>query len=197
MSTYQDNDLFPEEDTAIATRPVEKEDEEEETSSNENESDGECQDDPPTPTTEEEEEEAEEEKPKKEIIKRKRKAPVKRTITGDIAVTTPKKRRWRSGTQAIREIRRLQTQTDTLIPRSHIDAVVRELVAERANHPLKMQASAIKALHEAGEIFSVELFEESLLMMIHAKRVELNIRDVKLAARNLFKSITKNTFRPC
>lgn len=48
---------------------------------------------------------------------------------------------------------------------------------------MKIQANAMKALHEASEIYLVGLMEDANLLALHAKRVTLQPRDIQLARR--------------
>ncbi|KAF8138414.1 histone-fold-containing protein [Boletus edulis] len=70
-----------------------------------------------------------------------------------------KKRRYRPGTLALREIRKYQRSTDLLL---------RKLPFSRV---------------EATEAFLVHLFEDANLCAIHAKRVTIMQRDIQLARR--------------
>ncbi|KAF9247298.1 histone-fold-containing protein [Melanogaster broomeanus] len=76
-----------------------------------------------------------------------------------------KKRRYRPGTVALREIRKYQRSTDLLLRR------------------LPFSRVAILALQEATEAFLVHLFEDANLCAIHAKRVTIMQRDIQLARR--------------
>ena len=93
-----------------------------------------------------------------------------------------KKRRFRPGTVALREIRQYQKSTDLLIRRAPFQRVVQEIVRSFRND-LRIQAAAIKGLQEAAEAYLVGLFEDSNLCAIHAKRVTIMPRDVQLARR--------------
>ena len=79
-----------------------------------------------------------------------------------------KKRRFRPGTVALREIRRYQKSTDLLIRRAPFQRIVQETVRGFRND-LRIQAAAIKDLQEAAEAYLVGLFEDSNLCAIHAK----------------------------
>ena len=79
-----------------------------------------------------------------------------------------KKRRFRPGTVALREIWRYQKSTDLLIRRAPFQRVVYEIVRSFRND-LRIQAAAIKGLQEAAEDYLVSLFEDSNLCAIHAK----------------------------
>ena len=93
-----------------------------------------------------------------------------------------RKRRFRPGTVALREIRRYQKSTDLLIRRAPFQRVVQEIVRSFRND-LRIQAAAIKGLQEAAEAYLVRLFEDSNLCAIHAKRVTIMPRDVQLTRR--------------
>jgi histone H3 len=60
---------------------------------------------------------------------------------------TVKKRRWRPGTVALRQIRKLQRTTDLLIPRLPFQRLVRAVTVEVApNSQLRYQVDALSAL---------------------------------------------------
>ncbi|KAH7914203.1 histone-fold-containing protein [Hygrophoropsis aurantiaca] len=102
-----------------------------------------------------------------------------------------KKRRYRPGTLALREIRRYQRSTDLLIRRLPFSRVVREIALDMMTDTnsfsgdtgLRWQSSALLALQEATEAFLVHLFEDANLCAIHAKRVTIMQRDIQLARR--------------
>ena len=79
-----------------------------------------------------------------------------------------KKRRFRPGTVALREIWQYQTSTDLLIRRAPFQRVIYEIIQGFRND-LRIQAVAIKGLQEAAEAYLVGLFEDSNLCAIHAK----------------------------
>ena len=93
-----------------------------------------------------------------------------------------KRRRFRPGTVALREIWQYQKSTDLLIRRAPFQRVVNEIVKSFRND-LRIQAVAIKGLQEAAEAYLVGLFEDSNLCAIHARRVTIMPRDVQLARR--------------
>ena len=93
-----------------------------------------------------------------------------------------KKRRFRPGTVALREIRQYQKSTDLLIRRAPFQRVMYEIVRSFRND-LRIQAAAIKGLQEAAEAYLVGLFEDSNLCAIHAKRVTIMPKDVQLTRR--------------
>ena len=93
-----------------------------------------------------------------------------------------KPHRYRPGTVAIREIRKYQKTTDLLIKKLPFQRVVRE-IAQEFNSNLRFQASAVVALQEATESYIVGLFEDTNLCAIHARRVTIMPKDMKLAKR--------------
>ena len=95
-------------------------------------------------------------------------------------VKNPK--RWRPGTVALREIRRYQKSTKLLIRKLPFNRLVRE-IAQDFKTDLRFQASAIKALQESAEAYLVNLFEDTNLCAIHAKRVTILPKDMQLASR--------------
>jgi histone H3 len=97
--------------------------------------------------------------------------------------TAPRKpHRYRPGTVALREIRRYQKSTDTLIPKMALARVIREL-AENIKPGLRFQISAIDAIQSASESFLVNLFEDTNLCALHAGRVSITKKDLLLARR--------------
>ena len=106
------------------------------------------------------------------------------------AKTQPAKpHRFRPGTVAMREIRRYQRTYDLLIPRLPFNKLVRDLAYEilkeemGENAKLQFQASALDGLQEATEHYLVKLLEDSNLNAIHANRVTVQPKDIKLARR--------------
>lgn len=93
-----------------------------------------------------------------------------------------KRRRYRPGTVALREIRRYQRSPDLLINRSPFQRLVRE-IAEQMQSKFRFQPSALLALQEASESYLVGLFEDANLCAIHARRVTIMPKDIQLARR--------------
>ena len=93
-----------------------------------------------------------------------------------------KRRKYRPGTVALREIRRFQKSTELLIWRMPFQKLVRE-IAQTYSPYLWFQSGAVLALQEAAEAYLVGLLEDSSLCAIHAKRVTIMPRDMQLAWR--------------
>ncbi len=97
-----------------------------------------------------------------------------------------KKRRWRPGTLALREIKKYQRGGDLLLLKRPFQRLVREVMSHYDTSdgtPYRMQSTAVEALQEASEAYIVALFEDCNLCAIHAKRVTIQEKDMKLARR--------------
>ncbi|KAK3504896.1 histone H3-like centromeric protein cse-4 [Neurospora crassa] len=104
--------------------------------------------------------------------------------TGD-PVPQGKKRRYRPGTLALKEIRNYQRTTDLLVAKLPFARLVREIAMQfrPMDEEMRWQSQAILALQEAAEAFLVHLFEDTNLCAIHAKRVTIMQKDIQLARR--------------
>ncbi|XBW35143.1 hypothetical protein QEN19_000706 [Hanseniaspora menglaensis] len=98
------------------------------------------------------------------------------------AAGVKKSHRYKPGTVALREIRKFQKSTDLLIRKLPFQRLVRE-IAQQFKTDLRFQSSAIGALQESVEAYLVSLFEDTNLAAIHAKRVTIQKKDIKLARR--------------
>ncbi|KAK5309116.1 histone H3.1 [Exophiala xenobiotica] len=97
-------------------------------------------------------------------------------------VPVKRRRRYKPGTVALREIRRYQRSTEVLIRKLPFQRLVRE-IAQDYKAELRFQSSAIRALQEATEAYLCGLFEDTQGCAIHAKRVTIQSRDMQLARR--------------
>ncbi|KAI1189878.1 histone H3-like centromeric protein cse-4 [Nemania serpens] len=97
----------------------------------------------------------------------------------------PRRRRYRPGTVALREIRKLQNSTDLLMRKLPFARLVREIALNMRprDEGMRWQSQALLALQEAAEAFVVHLFEDTNLCAIHAKRVTIMQKDIQLARR--------------
>ena len=93
-----------------------------------------------------------------------------------------KRKRYRPGTVALREIRKYQRSTELLIRKLPFQRLVRE-IAQDYKADLRFQSSAVLALQEASEAYLVGLFEDTNMCAIHAKRVTIMPKDIQLARR--------------
>jgi histone H3 len=96
-----------------------------------------------------------------------------------------KPHRFRPGTVALREIRKMQKTVDPVIPRLPFERLVREIAQEQglSDDGYRFQRSAVDALREAGEAYIIGLLEDGQLEALHAKRITLFARDLQLARR--------------
>ena len=94
----------------------------------------------------------------------------------------PRKKTWKPGTVALREIRRQQKSTELCIRKLPFARLVREIIHQVSamNQEFRVQAYALQALQEAAEAFLITEFEMSVLVMIHSKRVTLLAKDMQL-----------------
>jgi len=112
-----------------------------------------------------------------------RKSSKKNNSQGAAAADGKKKtHRFRPGTVALREIKKYQKSTNLLLRRAPFSRLVRE-IAQKQKEQLRFQASAISALQEATESYLISLFEDTNELAIHAKRVTIMSKDLKLARR--------------
>lgn len=109
-------------------------------------------------------------------------SPRKRVLQ-DSSRRESKKRRYRPGTKALMEIRRYQKMTELLIPKLPFSRLIREICTAITPKDLRFQSSALLALQEASEAYLVQLFEDTNLCAIHARRVTIMPKDIRLARR--------------
>lgn len=92
-----------------------------------------------------------------------------------------KPHRFRPGTVALREIRRLQKSTELLIPRAAFIRVVRDAVQHVDNvHQYRMTADAFKILHEVAESVVVEIMEAAQTSAAANGRIQPKRVDMRL-----------------
>ena len=93
---------------------------------------------------------------------------------------------------ALCEIRRYQESTESLIRRTPFNKLIKEISQKYRICPegpgtpsvqVGFQSTALAALQEAAENFLVGLFEDVNLLAVHAKRVTVMPRDIRLALR--------------
>ena len=94
-----------------------------------------------------------------------------------------RKFRVKAGTNALREIKRYQKSLDNLLPRAPFQRLVREISQNCSGNDMRFQSQALVALQEAAEAYIVGIFEDTNLCAIHAKRVTVQAKDMKLARR--------------
>ena len=95
-----------------------------------------------------------------------------------------KKRYYRPGTVALREIRKYQKSTDLLIRKLPFQRLVREIAADlKTDLYPKFKSTALSALQESTESFLSNFLETSNMCAIHSNRVTLMVKDIQLARR--------------
>lgn len=96
--------------------------------------------------------------------------------------TIRKPHRFRPDTKALMNIRTYQKYTDLLIHKKPFFRLVKGIV-QNFKSDVRLQPSAIEALQEAAEAHLVCLFEDTNLCAIHANRVTIMYKDIRLALR--------------
>ncbi|XP_078044969.1 uncharacterized protein LOC144474198 [Augochlora pura] len=88
-------------------------------------------------------------------------------------------------TLVLREIKHLQRTVHVLIPKLPFGRLVRDIISDMSSSPIDMRLSpiALDALQEATEAYLVQFFEDCILVAMHAKRVTLQVQDVRLLRR--------------
>nr|ARC76691.1 Cid1 [Drosophila serrata] len=102
------------------------------------------------------------------------------------AAPAPRRRKQRGplsrANQMEREIRRLRSSTEPLIPRLSFARLVRELMIKCNNPPFRITESALAALQESSELYLTHRFEDAYMLTHHRGRVTLEVRDMALIA---------------
>lgn len=111
----------------------------------------------------------------------KKKSSKKSSKASKAAKPETKKRRYRAGTVALREIRKYQKSTDLLMQKQPFKRVMRRLVKDNAASDLRFQGTAVLALQEAAEAYLVGLLDKANLVAIHAGRVTIQKSDIECA----------------
>ena len=92
-----------------------------------------------------------------------------------------KKRRWKPGTVALREIRHYQRNAGTVIPKAPFGRLVREVLQETGTGEQRLSKGALEALQEGGEKYVCQLHQLATVFAIHSKRVTITQKDLTLA----------------
>lgn len=94
--------------------------------------------------------------------------------------TQKKAHRFRAGTVALREVRRYQRSTETLLRVDPFVRLVRHL-ASGFKGDLRFQASALRTLQDATEQEFIAHYEAAQVAAVHAHRVTIDHRDLNTA----------------
>jgi len=103
-------------------------------------------------------------------------------LTAAAEAAVKRRRRYRPGTLALREIPRFQKGTALLILKLPLEQLVSEM-AHDYKRDFRFQSTAVLALQEAAEAFLVKLLEDANLCAVHDKRVTVMPRNIQLARR--------------
>jgi histone H3 len=116
-------------------------------------------------------------KPQRKVAEEIKTLPLKSDLVP--AARVIRKHRFKSGTVALRQIRKLQKTVENLLPRLSFERVVREIAQDFGE--FHFQKDAINSLQCASEEFLVSLFSRAQLFAIHSKRKGIFRKDMKLA----------------
>ena len=94
----------------------------------------------------------------------------------------PRRYRRRPGTKALQEIRGEQKSVKNLIPLAPFIRLVCEIGQDFKND-LRWQTQAVMALRDAAEMYLIGYFDDANMAAIHAKRVTIMVKDIKLVGR--------------
>jgi histone H3 len=90
-----------------------------------------------------------------------------------------KPHRFRPGTVALREIRKYQRSVDLLIPKAPFTRLVKKKIHDIISD-MKLSRGALEMLHHDLENYLVRYFGKAMQQTIHAKRVTLQSKDMRL-----------------
>ena len=97
-------------------------------------------------------------------------------------------RRWRPGTVALREIRKYQLGTDTLIPKRSFQRLIKEITQNLfPTVHYRFQSASLLALQVCAEDFLIERLSDTQIAAIHAGRQTIKVQDMQLV--NYYKGI--------
>lgn len=104
------------------------------------------------------------------------------SLFGGGGVKKQVKEKW--GTKALREIRRAQKETHQVIAKAPLERTVRDIASDfLKDKDWRFEDSAFRAVQEAAEAFGIGSLEDANLAGIHAGRVTLMAKDLRLAQR--------------
>uniref|UniRef100_A0AC35U1D7 Histone domain-containing protein n=1 Tax=Rhabditophanes sp. KR3021 TaxID=114890 RepID=A0AC35U1D7_9BILA len=93
-------------------------------------------------------------------------------------------RREKTGLQernVLKEISKLQSETNHLIPKAPFYRVVKSMIHKSGERIcMRITRDAMEVLHEAAEVYLINMFEDANLLAVHSKRVTVMDRDITL-----------------
>lgn len=110
---------------------------------------------------------------------------VKKALSTNVEAQKRRKYRFRSGTVALREIRKYQTTTNTLIDRAPFIRLVRE-ITEEIRPGLRWQKKGMQALQESVESMLTDLFSDANTYTLLARRETLFPQDILAALHSRY-----------
>eukprot|EP00759_Apiculatamorpha_spiralis_P012573 PhF_6_TR19580/c1_g1_i1/m.28547/K11253/H3; histone H3 len=91
--------------------------------------------------------------------------------------------RFRPGTVALRNIKRLQSSTNNLIPKAVFYRIVKEAAQAPLDETPRFRKEALMALQDGVEAATIKFLESSNLAAIHGRRVTVMPKDLALIRR--------------
>lgn len=95
-------------------------------------------------------------------------------------ITNKSKRKRKAATNAIREIKAEQRQTNLIIPVAPMNRLVAE-IAQNYRTDLRFKNEAYRALHTAVEEYLIDTFNKANSCAIHDSRETVQPQDIQLA----------------
>ena len=94
-----------------------------------------------------------------------------------------KQRRYKPGTVALREIRKMQKSTHLLMAKRPFQRLVRQVIRKvaPAGIDMRIERKALQALQEASEAYLVEVLQATNKAALHRRRVTIAPLDVRFA----------------
>jgi histone H3 len=111
--------------------------------------------------------------------------PINDTAETDViteTVVSKKRRRWRNGTVAKRDIKRLSASTHLLLAKRPFQRLIVEISQEFAMG-LSFQKQCMESIQESSEAYILEVLKDANFMRKHAGRYTMNESDIRLAVR--------------
>jgi histone H3 len=92
------------------------------------------------------------------------------------------KRKYKPGTVALREIRKIQKTGALLVKKAPFGRLVRE-ITKKMKTDAKFKPSAISAVQEAAEAYATSTLEGAVMLQLHRKRKTLVKKDIEYVRR--------------
>ncbi len=100
------------------------------------------------------------------------------TVNQSSAAKKRKKRRYKPGTVALKEIRHYQKTTNLFIPKKSFTKLSQE-ITRTIKSTMRISPEAITALQTAAEIYLTNLFTNANLCAIYAHRSTIMVQDMQ------------------